>query len=111
MHDGQVKRISIPEEIEVGMIVRETHGDGTVPPFADHVVLRRGVISIRNGDKVSHDTEFDLARPYAFGSSLGTTCPTPLLGCETLKEVRFGSLRDRFVLVLDSRGVPFKYET
>lgn len=97
MHDGQFKRICDPEDVEPGMIVREMHNDATVPPFADATVLKR-----------VRERSYLIARPYCIASGLGTTAPTPLLGCETF-EVSFESLRDRYVLVLTSRGEPFRY--
>jgi len=103
MHDGQFKRIVISDDVEVGMIVREMHDDATVPPFADSVMLKRI-------NRVGYSTAFIVARPYVFASGVGTTCPTPLTGVEAF-EVSFESLRDRYVLVLDSRGNPFSYTT
>jgi hypothetical protein len=96
MHDGQFKRICEPEDLEPSMIVREMHNDATVPPFADATVLKR-----------VRERSYLIARPYCIASGLGTTAP-PLLGCETF-EVSFESLRDRYVLVLTSRGEPFRY--
>lgn len=40
--------------------------------FADVVILG-----------LSKDGEALVSRPYLYASSVGTTCPTPLLGCET----------------------------
>jgi hypothetical protein len=41
MNDGQIKRFSISDDVEIGMVVREIHDDATVPPFGDSVVLKR----------------------------------------------------------------------
>jgi len=103
MRDGQFKRIAISDDVEAGMVVREMHDDATVPPFGDSVVLKRV-------NRVGYSVVFIVARPYVFASGTGTTCPTPLTGVETF-EVSFESLRDRYVLVLDSRGNPFSYTT
>jgi hypothetical protein len=109
MHDGQFKRFSISDDVEIGMVVREIHDDATVPPFGDSVVLKR----VRKdppfkGDKAS--VSFLIARPYVFASGIGTTCPTPLTGVETI-EISFTNLSDRYVCVLNSRGNPFTYTT
>lgn len=104
MLDGQFKRITEADDLEPGMVVREMHDDATVPPFGDSVVLKR--IDNKEWGK----TCFVIARPYVFASSTQTTCPVPLLGCETF-EILFDGLRDRYVLILNSRGIPFKHTT
>jgi hypothetical protein len=101
MLDGQIGRFENANQVAVGMIVREVHEDGTVPPFADSVVIKRVRHSMAS-------YSFIICRPYAFVSSGNTSCPTPLFGSESM-EMSFESLRDRYAYVAKSSGEPFAY--
>lgn len=56
---------------KVGDMARNKNKD-MLYPFSDHVILG-----------FSEDGYAKVSRPYVYASGIGTTCPTPLLGCET----------------------------
>lgn len=56
---------------QAGDVARNKNKD-MLSPFSDHVILG-----------FSEDGQARVSRPYLYASGVGTTGPTPLLGCET----------------------------
>jgi hypothetical protein len=105
MNDGTTRKIESHADLLDGAVVRMLNEDGTAAPFSDAVVLGPS-----GYESATMAPGFKLARPYVFASSTGTTCPTPLQGCEVF-EVLVDRLQRHFVLVLDSKGRPFTFKT
>lgn len=108
MKDGET-RVPKPKDIQPGVILRMVCEDGAQSAFSDCVVLR-----VEQGRFEGFEPTYNvlLGRPYAYGSSLGTTSPTVLTGVERFSVALHRICNDdMFRLVLLSTGEPQKFST
>jgi hypothetical protein len=106
-HDGAVRPAAL-DDLQPGAVLRRVESDGSsVSPFSDCVILNVWNQDLQHGRTL---TWVKVARPYVFASSVGTTAPTPLLGCETFDMTLDGALAS-YSVVLRSTGEPSSYTT
>jgi hypothetical protein len=91
MNDGTLADITT--ELQPGTVIRQVNKDGTVPPFADHVIIKKTRML------------YIVSRPYAFKTDEGATHT----GCETFT-VGDVALTLDFKVVLNSTGAPYIME-
>lgn len=104
MHDGTLKRIESPEELQPGTVIRWVNEDGTIAPFSDTVVL--GKCQDASGNSSSF---IKLARPFLYATLTETICQGCLTGVERY-DAFFSQLQKHYMIVLDSTGKPFIYK-
>ena len=104
MHDGTLKRIDSPEELQPGTVIRRVNEDGSIAPFSDTLVLGKGRLSEEK------NPSYKLSRPYGYATLTETICQGSLVGYEKY-EAYYSVLYEHYMIVLDSTGKPFIYKT